>query len=89
MPRQSNAGCGSTGLTSPIAVPSFLGAKTLLAVPLEEIVPFIDWSPFFMSWELKGKYPRIFDEPEARPAGPRAFRRRPEAAADRSSPRSA
>ena len=54
---------------APIAVPSFLGAKTLLAVPLEKIVPYIDWSPFFLTWELKGKYPRIFEQPEV---GPRA-----------------
>jgi 5-methyltetrahydrofolate--homocysteine methyltransferase len=52
-----------------IAVPSFVGARTLAAVPLEEIVPYIDWSPFFMTWELKGKYPRIFEHPEL---GPRA-----------------
>ena len=38
-------------------------------MPLEEIVPYIDWSPFFLTWELKGKYPRIFDHPEL---GPRA-----------------
>ena len=50
-------------------------------IPLEEIVPYIDWSPFFMAWELKGKYPRIFDDPERRPASPRAVRRRPGAAA--------
>ena len=31
--------------------------------PLAEIVPYIDWSPFFMSWELKGKYPAILDDP--------------------------
>ena len=49
---------------APIAVPSFLGARTLSAIPLEEIVPFVDWSPFFMSWELKGKYPKIFDDPK-------------------------
>ena len=54
---------------SPIAVPSFLGPKVLSAIPLEKIVPFIDWSPFFMSWELKGKYPKIFDDPKV---GPRA-----------------
>jgi 5-methyltetrahydrofolate--homocysteine methyltransferase len=48
----------------PIAVPAFLGARTLSSIPLEEIVPFIDWSPFFMSWELKGKYPKIFDDPK-------------------------
>jgi 5-methyltetrahydrofolate--homocysteine methyltransferase len=54
---------------SDIAVPSFLGVRTQNAVPLEEIVPYIDWSPFFLTWELKGKYPRIFDHPEL---GPRA-----------------
>jgi 5-methyltetrahydrofolate--homocysteine methyltransferase len=54
---------------SEIAVPSFLGMRKLAAVPLEEIVPFIDWSPFFLTWELKGKYPRIFDQPDL---GPRA-----------------
>jgi len=53
----------------PIAVPSFLGTRTLHSIPLEEIVPFIDWSPFFLTWELKGKYPRIFDDARL---GPRA-----------------
>jgi 5-methyltetrahydrofolate--homocysteine methyltransferase len=46
------------------AVPAFLGTRTLRSIPLEEIVPFIDWSPFFLSWELKGKYPRIFEDHE-------------------------
>jgi len=49
--------------TAPIAVPEFLGTRVLEKVPLEELIPFIDWSPFFMSWELKGKYPVIFDDP--------------------------
>ena len=31
--------------------------------PLAELVPFIDWSPFFHTWELKGTYPRIFENP--------------------------
>ncbi len=44
--------------------PEFLGAKTLSEFPLEMIVPYIDWSPFFMTWELKGKYPAIFDDPK-------------------------
>ena len=48
--------------TAPIAVPEFLGVRTLDPVPLAELVPFIDWSPFFMSWELKGKYPAILDD---------------------------
>jgi 5-methyltetrahydrofolate--homocysteine methyltransferase len=40
--------------------PSFRGVHALDPVPLAEIVPFIDWSPFFHTWELKGTYPRIF-----------------------------
>jgi 5-methyltetrahydrofolate--homocysteine methyltransferase len=46
-----------------IARPAFLGARTLADVPLATLVGYIDWSPFFLSWELKGKYPRIFDDP--------------------------
>jgi 5-methyltetrahydrofolate--homocysteine methyltransferase len=42
--------------------PSFLGRRELDNFPLEKLVPYIDWSPFFMTWELKGKYPRIFDD---------------------------
>lgn len=34
------------------------------AVSLEELVPFIDWSPLFWSWELKGLYPAIFQHPK-------------------------
>ena len=30
--------------------------------PLEELVPYIDWTPFFMTWQLAGKYPRILDD---------------------------
>jgi 5-methyltetrahydrofolate--homocysteine methyltransferase len=46
-----------------IAVPSFLGVRVLRDVSLAELIPYIDWSPFFMAWELKGKFPRIFDDP--------------------------
>ncbi len=48
---------------SPIAKPSFLGTKVLRDFPLGEIVPYIDWSPFFMAWELKGTYPDILKDP--------------------------
>jgi len=43
--------------------PSFLGVRAVDAWPLEEIVPFIDWSPFFVAWEMTGTYPRIFESP--------------------------
>ncbi|MCX7401806.1 MAG: methionine synthase [Planctomycetia bacterium] len=49
--------------TAPIDTPEFLGIRQLDNVPLAELVPFIDWSPFFMAWELKGKYPQIFRDP--------------------------
>ncbi len=44
--------------------PEFSGARTLDGVPLQELVPLIDWSPFFHTWELQGTYPRIFENPE-------------------------
>ncbi len=43
--------------------PEFLGARTFDPVPLEDIVPFIDWGPFFSAWELKGRYPEILKDP--------------------------
>ncbi|MCL4155551.1 UNVERIFIED_CONTAM: hypothetical protein GTU68_042454 [Idotea baltica] len=42
--------------------PSFTGVKVLEDFPLEEIRSYIDWSPFFMTWELKGKHPKIFND---------------------------
>jgi len=41
--------------------PSFLGSKYLQDFPLEQLVPYIDWTPFFSTWQLSGKYPKIFD----------------------------
>lgn len=49
--------------STPVAIPGFLGTRVLSGYPLGELVPYIDWSPFFMAWELKGKYPSIFDDP--------------------------
>jgi 5-methyltetrahydrofolate--homocysteine methyltransferase len=49
--------------TATIDTPEFTGVRQLESVPLADLVPFIDWSPFFMSWELKGKYPNIFTDP--------------------------
>ena len=44
--------------------PSFTGIRVTNPVPLEEIVPYIDWTPFFHVWELRGIYPKIFEHPE-------------------------
>ena len=41
--------------------PSFLGTKTLTDYPLENLRDFIDWTPFFATWELKGRYPAILE----------------------------
>ncbi|NOZ40297.1 MAG: methionine synthase [Planctomycetes bacterium] len=45
-----------------IAQPAFTGAQVLEDFPLDELRDTIDWSPFFQTWELKGKYPRIFED---------------------------
>jgi len=42
--------------------PQFLGYKTLENYPLEKLVDFIDWTPFFISWDLAGKYPNILKD---------------------------
>lgn len=46
-----------------IDTPAFLGTRVLDPIGLDTLVPYIDWSPFFMAWDLTGKYPRIFDNP--------------------------
>jgi len=46
-----------------IAEPAFLGPRSV-ECPIEALIPFVDWSPFFAAWELRGKYPRIFDDPQ-------------------------
>ncbi len=47
-----------------IPSPSFTGIRVLDAFPLETLREFIDWSPFFHTWGLKGIYPRILDHAE-------------------------
>ncbi|MYG39770.1 MAG: methionine synthase [Nitrospira sp. SB0677_bin_15] len=49
--------------TSELATPGFLGTRVIDDQPLSDLVSVIDWSPFFHTWELKGKYPRIFEDP--------------------------
>ena len=46
-----------------IPKPAFLGIRVNDDQALSELIPFIDWSPFFHTWELKGRYPTIFDAP--------------------------
>ncbi len=54
-----------TGLAwdgDPPAKPEFLGVRSLLEFPLGEIAEYIDWSPFFQAWELKGVFPKILTD---------------------------
>lgn len=41
----------------PVQAPSFIGTKTFHDFPLKELIPYIDWNPFFQTWQLRGKYP--------------------------------
>jgi 5-methyltetrahydrofolate--homocysteine methyltransferase len=42
--------------------PSYLGVKTFADYPLRELCNYIDWTPFFRTWELKGTYPKILED---------------------------
>lgn len=42
--------------------PKFLGVQHVSNYPLQELIPYIDWSPFFQTWELAGKYPNILED---------------------------
>ena len=43
-------------------VPNCPGVTVLNDYPLEKLVPYIDWTPFFITWDLAGKYPKILDD---------------------------
>ncbi|HEX5094008.1 MAG TPA: vitamin B12 dependent-methionine synthase activation domain-containing protein, partial [Burkholderiales bacterium] len=43
--------------------PAKTGLTVLANYPLEKLVPYIDWGPFFQTWELSGPYPKILDDP--------------------------
>ncbi|WP_018406333.1 methionine synthase [Methylocystis rosea] len=44
--------------------PSFSGARAFASYDVGELVPYIDWTPFFQTWEFKGRYPSLLDDPE-------------------------
>ncbi len=56
-----------------IDTPKFTGARVLDDFPLAELVKYIDWSPFFLTWELKGKYPKILKDPKVGEAASKLF----------------
>ena len=47
----------------PVPVPAFTGVRYLRDYPLAELLPRIDWTPFFQSWEMRGHYPDILNDP--------------------------
>jgi 5-methyltetrahydrofolate--homocysteine methyltransferase len=47
--------------TTQISKPNFIGVKVFDDYSIEELSKYIDWSPFFSTWELNGTYPRIFE----------------------------
>ena len=49
------------GAHTPTA-PSYFGAREIAAPDLAELARYIDWTPFFQTWELKGRYPAILDD---------------------------
>lgn len=56
-----------------LARPTFFGTKQFENYPLEEIAEFIDWTPFFQTWELKGRYPKILSHPDVGQEATRVF----------------
>ncbi|HMV45373.1 MAG TPA: methionine synthase, partial [Leptospiraceae bacterium] len=48
--------------TDEIAKPSFIGKRVFADFPLSDLVPYIDWSPFFHTWELRGRFPQILED---------------------------
>jgi 5-methyltetrahydrofolate--homocysteine methyltransferase len=50
-----------------LPIPAFTGVRALPQQPLGQLIPFIDWSPFFHTWELRGRYPTILEDPVVGP----------------------
>ncbi|MGM0952252.1 MAG: methionine synthase [Pseudomonadota bacterium] len=44
--------------------PAFTGVRSFEEYDLKELAEYIDWTPFFISWDISGKYPAIFDDPK-------------------------
>ncbi|HVK55195.1 MAG TPA: methionine synthase, partial [Burkholderiales bacterium] len=66
-PRHSIAAARKHGLKTDWATytppaPTFIGRKVFRDYPLADLVPFIDWTPFFQTWELAGRYPAILTD---------------------------
>jgi len=44
--------------------PSFTGVRSFASYDVAELAPYIDWTPFFQTWEFKGRFPALLDDPE-------------------------
>jgi 5-methyltetrahydrofolate--homocysteine methyltransferase len=44
--------------------PSFTGVRGFASYDVAELIPYIDWTPFFSTWEFKGRFPALLDDPE-------------------------
>ena len=53
--------------------PSFTGTRVFETWDLAELARYIDWTPFFQTWELKGRYPKILDDEKQGPAARQLF----------------
>ena len=67
-PRRAPTRTGSTGPATQPPKPTFLGTRVFENCDLAELARYIDWTPFFQTWELKGRYP---EDPRGREAGRR------------------
>lgn len=45
-----------------VATPKFIGSRQIHDIAVGEVIPYIDWTPFFQTWQLFGKFPRILDD---------------------------
>jgi 5-methyltetrahydrofolate--homocysteine methyltransferase len=53
--------------------PEFLGTRSFAPVSLDDIVPYIDWGPFFSAWEIHGRYPDLLSDPSVGPEATKLF----------------
>jgi 5-methyltetrahydrofolate--homocysteine methyltransferase len=69
------AGLGHADASGSSLIADAYGAhiRVFDSFPLEELTPYIDWTPFFHAWELRGRYPAILADPEAGEAASRLF----------------
>ena len=62
----------------PAAAPSFIGTKIFNDYRLTDLIPYIDWNPFFQTWQLRGKYPnrgfpKLFNDAEIGPEAKKLY----------------